>query len=70
MWFGLFLVIIPFLPYLKEYLGFLSEEKEFATKEVVIISIGFVLAVGSKFWDKIVLVLIERFRKKNKKEDA
>ena len=49
---GTLIMIIVFVPYMKEYL-FDAPEKEFGTKEVVIISIGFVLAIGGKYWDKI-----------------
>lgn len=52
MWFGLLLLIVVFFPYIKEYV-FEGPEKEFAFKEVVIAAIGFLLAVGAKYWDKI-----------------
>lgn len=50
---GALIMIIVFVPYVKEYL-FDAPEKEFGIKEGVIISIGFVLAIGGKYWDKIV----------------
>ena len=45
-------MFIVFIPYVKEYV-FDYPEKEFGTKEGVILSIGFVLAIGGKYWDKI-----------------
>ena len=49
---GTLLMFIVFIPYAKEYI-FDHPEKEFGTKEGVILSIGFILAIGGKYWDKI-----------------
>ena len=49
---GTLIMIIVFIPYMKEYL-FDAPEKDFGTKEGVILAIGFVLAIGGKYWDKI-----------------
>lgn len=63
MWFGLMLLIVVFFPYIREYL-FDAPEKEFAFKEVVISSIGFLLSVGAKYWDKISQSLASAIDKK------
>ena len=59
---GTLLMFIVFIPYVKEYV-FDSPEKEFGTKEGVILSIGFILAIGGKYWDKIADAASKRLSK-------
>ena len=68
MWFGLILIIVMSIPYLKEYL-FDAPEKELGTKEGVIFSIGVVLAVGSRYWNRIIESKIGKFIKNDKGHD-
>lgn len=59
---GTLLMFIVFIPYVKEYV-FDYPEKEFGTKEGVILSIGFILAIGGKYWDKIADAASKRLSK-------
>lgn len=67
MWFGLIMFMIVFIPYIMEYIG-IGPEKHFGTKEATILSISFVLAIGAKYWEKITLAIVNRFRKNPKSE--
>lgn len=57
---GFIVIIMPFFPAFMEYF-FNAPEKEFATKEVVIIALGILIFTGGLFSNTIVNAAKKRF---------
>ncbi|TVZ55589.1 hypothetical protein OD91_0844 [Lutibacter sp. Hel_I_33_5] len=59
---GFIIVLMPFVPAFKEYV-FDAPEKEFAAKEVLIVSLGVLIFTGGIFSNKMVDAIINKFSK-------